>query len=863
MSSIAPPVAPSAPASPWARLHQALMPDYNRKAAVYWWTMVVLGTASIIYAMQRVTALPTDAMLQVAVGTAIAMVAGAFPLKIPRSKNSFAAGETFIFLLLLMHGPAAACLASAGEAGVGVFRTSTRWTSRIASPTMAALSMLVAGTLFTTATGVLKASGLYNEGVALGSTMLFAVLYFVFNTLLVTLVVYLKRSQMIVWREWLASFGWVGIAYAGTASIAALLYLTFQQFGMGVLLAAAPIIAMLLTTLHFYFRQQETDDLSRKTRVEAAEREAAQAARHVHELQESERRFHSAFTHASIGMALVSFDGRVLQVNAALTRLLGMDDKQMIGHAFGEFVRAEDIQTLGAQIARVDERDIDSSAVELRCRHRDGKDVWVALHCSFFSEPGVAAPCLILQAQDISARREAEGRLQHIAFHDNLTSLPNRSRFHEHLAHAIERARLSPRYQFAVMFLDFDRFKLVNDSMGHGAGDELLVQVTRRLRENVRPTDVVARLGGDEFAILCSDIEREESAVQLAERLQHVLRQPLQIAGNDISTSASIGITFSDFGYHTPEEVLRDADIAMYKAKASGKARHALFDAGMHAKVSERVRLEGDLRRALAVGELSLAYQPLFNLVNGRLQGFEALARWRHPERGLISPALFIPVAEESGLMVPISDFMLDQSCRQLRRWQNKDAAFADLRMQINVSGNDLAHGAFVDRVQRAIAEAQIRPEHVTLELTENILMERLEGAVETLGRMRDLGIGISVDDFGTGYSSLSCLTTLPIDSLKIDRSFVQNLRAKSKESEIVRAIVSLGHSLGKSVIAEGIETPAQLAQLRTLGCEMGQGYHLSHPLAAERAEALLNGMESHVELGSTRVDQRAATLLH
>jgi diguanylate cyclase (GGDEF)-like protein len=229
--------------------------------------------------------------------------------------------------------------------------------------------------------------------------------------------------------------------------------------------------------------------------------------------------------------------------------------------------------------------------------------------------------------QDISARRDAEGRLKHIAFHDSLTSLPNRSRFHEHLARAIERARLSPRYQFAVMFLDFDRFKLINDSMGHGAGDELLVQVTRRLREHVRPTDVVARLGGDEFAILCTDLEREDAAVQLAERLQQALRQPLQIAGNDVSTSASIGITFSGFGYHTPEEVLRDADLAMYKAKASGKARYALFDAGLHAQVSERVQLERDLRRALDAGELSLAYQPLFNLASGKLKGFSS-SRW-------------------------------------------------------------------------------------------------------------------------------------------------------------------------------------------------------------------------------------------
>jgi diguanylate cyclase (GGDEF)-like protein/PAS domain S-box-containing protein len=728
---------------------------------------------------------------------------------------------------------------------------------------MSAAAMALCGGLFQLFAKEVRAEESLSLGLLVGSLILMSLMYFAVNALLTSSVVFLKRNEPLRPLALLRDLGWVGLAYAGSASIAGLLYLTSMQFGVSVLIAAAPIIAMFLLTMHHYFNRQEADEEIRHARLEAAEREAAQAARHVHELQESERRFHSAFTHASIGMALVAFDGRVLQVNAALTRLLGMDEAQMLGRAFGEFVRAEDIQTLGAQIARVDEREIDSSAVELRCRHREGKDVWVALHCSFFSEPGVAAPCLILQAQDISARRDAEGRLQHIAFHDSLTSLPNRSRFHEHLARAIERARLSPRHQFAVMFLDFDRFKLVNDSMGHGAGDELLVQVTRRLREHVRPTDVVARLGGDEFAILCADIEREQAAVQLAERLQQALRQPLQIAGNEITTSASIGITFSGFGYQTPEEVLRDADIAMYKAKAGGKARYALFDAGLHAQVSERVRLEADLRRALAGGELSLAYQPLFNLASGRLKGFEALARWRHPERGLISPALFIPVAEESGLMLPISDFMLERACRQLRRWQNKDDAFADLRMQINVSGSDLAHGAFVDRVQRAIAEAQIRPANVTLELTENILMERFEGALETLGRMRDFGVGISVDDFGTGYSSLSCLSTLPIDSLKIDRSFVQNLRAKSKEFEIVRAIVSLGNSLGKSVIAEGIETPAQLEQLRALGCEMGQGYHLSYPLAAERAEALLDGIDSRVEPGTARVEPRAVTLLH
>ena len=285
----------------WLRLHRALMPDYNRKTAVYWWAVVALGAASVGLSLIRVAALPAGATLQLAVGIAVAMIAGAFPVKIPRSKSSFAAGEIFIFLLLLMHGPAAAALASAGEAGVGAMRTSTRWTSRIASPLMAALSMFVAGTLFTALTATLKSQHLYNEGVLLISSVLFAVLYFLLNTLLVTLVVFLKRSQMIVWSEWVGSFGWVGIAYAGTASVATLLYLVFARFGVAVLLAATPIIAMLMTTLHYYFRQQEVAEHSRKTRLEAAEREAAQAARHACELQESERRFHSAFTHASIG----------------------------------------------------------------------------------------------------------------------------------------------------------------------------------------------------------------------------------------------------------------------------------------------------------------------------------------------------------------------------------------------------------------------------------------------------------------------------------------------------------------------------------------------------------------------------------
>ncbi len=831
--------------NPWSRLHGALMPDYNRKATAYWWTMVAIGLVTLLHCAGQVAQLPRVALLQVLAGAAIATFAGFFPVRIPRSKNSFAAGEIFIFLVLLLHGPAAASLAAAGEALVGSWRTSKRWTSRIASPAMAVVSMFLAGSLLQMGVDMLRSRGWYNDGLLMTAAMVFSIAYFVLNTLLATLVIHLKRNQPMVLREVVSNFGWVAMAYAGSASVAGLLFLTVGQSGPGVLMAVVPIVGMLLTTLHFFFRQQEADEAMRRGRVEAAEREAAQSALHVQALEVSEQRFHSAFTHASIGMALVSTDGQVRQVNRALIGLLGADESAMVGQPLEALFHEGDAETFASLLARVQRREVDAINVELRCRHSDGSDVWVALDGSFFDNPSAEASNLIVQMQDITARRSAEARLQHIAFHDSLTGLPNRSRFHEHMARAIERVKAEPQRRFAVMFLDFDRFKLINDSMGHSAGDAFLIQVARRIRDNVRPGDVVARLGGDEFAVLCEDLEREAHAVTLAERLQLVLGEPLQISGTEISTSASIGITFSTIGYQLPEEVLRDADIAMYRAKAAGKARHALFDAGLHQQVTDRVRLEGELRRAVEAGHLSVAYQPLFNLASGKLTGFEALARWQHPVQGLISPAVFIPIAEETALIGPLTDFILDSACRQLKLWQSRSAAFAGLSIQVNVSGNDIAHSAFAQRVTRAIVAARLQPNHLTLELTENVLMDRVDGAVDTLTRLRDLGVGLSIDDFGTGYSSLSYLSTLPIDSLKIDASFVRGMRNGSKEAEVVRAIVTLGASLGKSVIAEGIETESQFDQLRGMGCESGQGYHLSRPLAVENVELLLDRIET------------------
>ncbi len=839
-------------APPWVWLHQSLMPDYNRKATAYWWTVVLLGVITVVYSALGVATLPLVVLAQVLVGMALAMVAGLFPVRIGRSKSSFAAGEVFIFLLLLMHGPAAAALAAGCEGMVGALRSSKRWTSRIASPAMSALAMFCCGWLLEALLQFLQYRGLTNAGLTVVSAMMFTLLYFSANSMLVSTVLRLKRDERPQLADMLGVFGWVGIAFAGSGAVASLLFITYQQTGFGVLAAVVPIMAMLLATLHYHHRQQEANEALRLAAEEAAAREAEGAARvaareaevaarHLQQLQESERRFHSAFTHASIGMALLSFDGRILQANDALRELLGVDDSGLLGRAFQHFVVEADHAALENQLVCVSEAGFEDFSLEIRCRAASKAEVWVSLHGSIFTEPGSTSPCLILQAHDVSARRRAEAGLHHIAFHDSLTGLPNRRRFGDVLAQAVERAGNDPRQGFAVMFIDFDRFKLINDSLGHAAGDEFLVGVSQRLRDTVRPDDVVARLGGDEFAVLLHRIEHEAGVIAMAERLLKVLRLPLDVAGAELTASASIGITTSVIGYERPEDVLRDADIAMYRAKDAGKDCYALFDAALHTEVTRRVQIEGDLRRAIGEGQLSLVYQPIYELRSARLLGFEALARWTHPELGAIGPDVFIPIAEETGLIVPLTDFVLRTACSDLKQWQQSDPSFAGLTMNVNVSGKDIAHSGLVARITRALVAARLEPQHLIIELTENILMDQLKVALPLLEDLRTLGVGLSVDDFGTGYSSLAHLSGLPVDSLKIDRSFIRGMRSGSKEAAVVRAVVSLGHSLHKRVVAEGIETEQHLEQLREMGCQAGQGYHLSRPLTALAIDAMLD----------------------
>jgi diguanylate cyclase (GGDEF)-like protein/PAS domain S-box-containing protein len=840
------------------------MPDYNLKAAVYWWVVVVAGGLVLAAQLAALLTLPAADLAVALAGAALAMLVGVFPIRIPRWKNSFTAGEVYIFLLLLLLGPAAATWAAAGEALLGSWRTSRRWTSRLASPAMASLAMYAVGSTLTLGLQALQQRGLDNAGVTLAATIVSAVVYFVVNTLLMTAVLYLKRNAQPSPGELVGTFGWIGITYAGSASVACLLFSSFRASGIGVLLAAAPIIALLVATLHYYFRQQEADEAARLSRLDAAEREAQLAAAHVAELQASEQRFHSAFSHASIGMALVGFDVRVLQANTALCDLLGFErESDLLHRTMTEFLDPAAATTLLEQIQGLQDSRRASFVAEFALRHRSGEERWASVHGSRFVEIGSDTKRLILQVQDITARRNAEAGLQHIAFHDSLTGLPNRHRFQQVLTDALERARVGAGRPFGLMFLDFDRFKLINDSLGHAVGDEFLVAVAGRIRHQLRPSDTVARLGGDEFAILAVDLDCERYATLLADRLLEALRQPFRIQGNELASSVSIGITFSGSGYTDPSDMLRDADTAMYKAKTSGKARYALFDAALHTAVAHRMRLEADLRRAVAEAQIGVDYQPLFDLDGQRIIGFEALARWQHPELGIIEPETFVPVAEEAGLMIELSDFVLRTACRQLAVWQRRATRFGELDMRVNLSSIDVAHPNLVSRVKAALCDAGIRPRHLTLELTENTLMQRIDGARPALTTLRGAGVGVSIDDFGTGYSSLRHLSSLPVSELKLDRGFVADLERGRSEETIVRAIVMMGQSLGKRVTAEGIETAHQLARLKHAGCHAAQGFYLSYPLSAAQVDQLLEHILGDAEPAPPAPRDSAHALLH
>jgi diguanylate cyclase (GGDEF)-like protein/PAS domain S-box-containing protein len=449
--------------------------------------------------------------------------------------------------------------------------------------------------------------------------------------------------------------------------------------------------------------------------------------------------------------------------------------------------------------------------------------------------------------RDISERKAFEERLEHQATHDPLTGLPNRTLLLDRLAMAVARAR---RHEttLAVLFLDLDHFKVVNDSRGHTLGDRLLAQIAHRLTRALRPDDTVARFGGDEFVVLCEDLDDDAHAIETAERIQRVLEDVFTIDGTEIYVAASVGISFFHRDAHlattdeevTPEVLLREADAAMYRAKERGRAQVTVFDETLRSRNVRRLDIETSLRRALDGDELQVHYQPILDLATGRVRHLEALVRWRHPDRGLLLPAEFVPIAEETGLIVPLGRKVLATACRDLAHWRRRQPPLSEVSVSVNLSGRQLGDHGLVDDLEAVIAETGVEPESIVLEITESLLMDDVEFSHQTLARLKRLRVQLAVDDFGTGYSSLSYLRSFPVDLLKVDRSFVAGLGAEGGDEAIVAAIIRLAHTLGLEAVAEGVETPAQLARLRALGCNLAQGFYLARPMPADDAFASL-----------------------
>jgi len=433
-------------------------------------------------------------------------------------------------------------------------------------------------------------------------------------------------------------------------------------------------------------------------------------------------------------------------------------------------------------------------------------------------------------ALDVTARRQAEEQLRHAVQHDPLTDLPNRALFLTRLESLLERARRDPRQRFAVLLMDLDRFKTITDSLGHLAGDRLLVAIARRLEACLRPGEILVRFGGDEFTLLVEDVRDARQATRLAERIQAALVAPFVVDGNEVVMSATIGIVLGGAGHDKPEALLRDADTAMYRAKALGRGRHQFFDEAMHREAVDALKLEMEMRRGLARGEFRLYYQPIVSIGTGQVRAVEALLRWQHPERGLLLPESFVPLAEDTGLIVPLGAWALRESCRQLAAWDAQGAE-RPLGLTVNLSPRQLSQPDFLDEVSRTVEESGLQNRRITLEITESVIMDDSVVAAGLLTRMRDREMQVSIDDFGKGHSSLSQLHRLPFDVLKIDRSFVSAMGLRAGNREIVRTIVELGHNLDMRVVAEGVETAEQLAVLRHMGCDDAQGYLFSPPM--------------------------------
>lgn len=561
-------------------------------------------------------------------------------------------------------------------------------------------------------------------------------------------------------------------------------------------------------------------------------------------LKESEERYVLAAAGANDGLWDWRLDRKEIYFSPRWKSMLGYAEQE-IGSTPDEWfqrIHADDVRAVREELDLHLKGLVTHFEYEYRMRHKDGGYRWMLGRGVAVRNSKGKATRIVGSQTDVTRRKLAEAKLMFEAHHDGLTLLPNRTQLVRRLNRMLEQGkRRSDDRQFAVLYVDFDRFKLINDSLGHAAGDELLIVLTRRLKECVRPQDMVARLGGDEFAILLEEVNDVADALRVASRIHKSMEEPVLLQGHEMVTSASVGIAIRHPNYDDADDVLRDADVAMYRAKNQGRGRSVVFDSTMHEQAIARLRIEEELRTAITKGQLRLCYQPIVCLKTQKIVGFEALIRWEHPERGLIAPADFLPMAEETGLIHPLGVWAMEQACKQALAWKHQ---FSDnpLAMNVNLSACQIGKGRFVEEVRDILRNMNVQPHQLVLrvEITESALMEQAGAVPEAISELKALGIQLCIDDFGVGYSSLSYLHRLPVDMLKIDRSFISRLDVSGENTEIVRTIIVLAHSVGLQVVAEGVERYEHVVALRSMHCEYGQGYLYSRPVPGDAATQLL-----------------------
>lgn len=750
-------------------------------------------------------------------------------IQIPRFKSHISVSDTFIFLTLLLYGGEVAIVVS----GIEAFCSSWRFCNKKFTVFFNAALMSLSTAAVVAA---LHLSGLYTESQLRGqgddfdnfvmALSVMAFTQFILNTTLSSIYGSLKSDKPL-WETWKTKYLWTFITYLVGAVGAGCLLLSINVIGFSVVVAAFPIVLFLYLSYRMYLKNVEMS----LVQVEQAENHAEILEKQSIALRESEERFRSAFNFAPIGIALVSPSGNWLKVNRALCEILGYTEEEFLMMDFQSMLFAEDLGDTLVKIHELLSGKAQNCQLEQRYIHKTGKIIWVAWSVSTVGKIQSERPNLIFQIQGITDKKFAEEKLQYEASHDALTGLPNRSYFMSRLENALKRAHENPNHKVSVLFIDLDRFKVVNDSLGHLIGDLLLIGIAARLRDCLRPADVVARLGGDEFTILVEGNQQPNEIISIAERIKEKFALPFDLSGNEIYSSASIGILHHSEKHLTPADLMRDADTAMYQAKRAGKARHEVFDEKMHKAVKETLQLENDLRRAVERNELVVYYQPIHSLDNGQISGFEALARWNHPDFGTLSPNKFIPLAEEIGLIDELGEHILRLACSQMQMLREEMPETSSLILNFNLSGKQFEKPDLVQNIKKIIDETGFPSDRLKFEITEAVFFTYREKAVQTLHRLREIGIEINIDDFGTGYSNLSYLVQLPISTLKIDRSFVEPIKENGGNNKIIQTIMMLAHNLGMKVIAEGVETEAQIKELRKFNCESAQGYYFSQPM--------------------------------